>query len=132
MVTVSKPAGEVFEYVLEEDRDKAPEDQTVWGLTRLSVGQREAVDSLISSFKLKKGEIISQTNETKIAKAVLGYGLMWVRNLRDDESGTEITLERTAAGNVPDNFFEMIYEHANELSNAIDAGSKITKETAKN
>lgn len=131
-----------FEYVAQEDRDKEPALQTVFELKGLSSGETAQIEDQLEIETVigtaKKGE----KNPTKIglkagtwSVSYLRIGLKGWRNMKD-AAGNEVKfVEGTGAfANlcVDENIDRLSPNLRHELAKAIEDGSKVSEDDAKN
>lgn len=112
-----------FEYVLEADRELPQDQQTVWILGYLTLGERAEIEDGIA-FGDAEGRTNYRVGSTKLE--TLRRALRDVRNFVD-ESGREVPLE-TQGQYVHPRFLDRLADAwATELSNEVDRRSRVTE-----
>jgi hypothetical protein len=117
-VAVSK---KVFSYILRDDRDKLPAEQTVFSITTLSGVQKAYVMPLVASIDHK-----SFSGGDRAVTAALENGLSGWSNFRD-ENGNEIKFVPGFNGGASgESIARLSMNDCIELMNAVVSGYQIT------
>ncbi len=132
MARVRASLGE-FDYILEGDREIAPEEQTVFRLKPLSWRDREAISEQ-QVFTTRSGMGYVPANQEAKIRKILSAGLMGWRNLRD-ENGSDVAFSMEVKGGerrIPDELLERIAPFRMELTEAILDASSLGADAKKN
>jgi len=122
-----------FDYILEGDREIAPEEQTVFRLKPLSWRDREAISEQ-QVFTTRSGMGYVPANQEAKIRKILSAGLMGWRNLRD-ENGSDVAFSMEVKGGerrIPDELLERIAPFRMELTEAILDASSLGADAKKN
>lgn len=130
-----------FDYVLIEDREKEPDQQTIWHLRPLTYEEREITQPTIET---SGEEVKVSIKAMTLARKVLNFGLEGWDNYCDGE-GRELEFSkanesfpyggkkgRQKREFLPDYVMDLIAPHALELSNAVTEASQLREDAAKN
>ena len=132
---------ETRDYVLLQERNLPPEEQTRWKLRALGSIQRAAIEDSVASFTAQGGSDAEiRITRGKQALHAVRLGLAGVENLRDSK-GNEVVMETNTVGNSrgnarkepSDTFLNKLpYDVITELARAITETSYMTEDEAKN
>lgn len=119
-----------FDYVLEEERELPPEQQTIWHLRGLNYSTYR--DVMRTHLKLTDGgDQLIDIDKLGVAEKVLNYGLRGWTRFRNAE-GVEMECVRCKDGMLAPQTMDLLVDVAVELSNAITERSTAQKDHAKN
>lgn len=124
-----------FDYVLKDERDLPPEEQTVFRLRPLTYREHEEIErgqKVAFDRKSEKSEMLAE--QKVLSRKILNLGLVGWRNLRD-EDGAEIEFRKGGNGKgntIPEELFDLLAPVANELSNAITEHGRLGRDVSKN
>jgi hypothetical protein len=114
-----------FDYILVEDRTLPVEQQTVWELRALTVGEQTDVQDSLRTEKAETGETLWKSGTMVLQ--TLRAGLRGVRNFMDTD-GKAVKFETDKSGKVTLEFLDLLLpKWRNELANAIAAGGQLSE-----
>lgn len=121
-----------FDYVLKDDRNRPPEEQTVFRLRPLHAKEKQEVER--TEWKAAGGEALMVSDRTGLAIRILNCGLLGWSNLRDAE-GNEVEFAEVKENNrriLPSHILDRITPWLTELANAVYERTELSEEQKKN
>lgn len=108
---------QTFDYVVKDDRDLPPEEQTVWHLRCLTIAEESALADNQYSANAGSGEIMLKNGSYQVG--ILRRGVEGVSNFKD-ANGNEQAVSKAGNGLVPLHFFDLLStKHREEIATAI-------------